>query len=123
VYCVQGDPDRAGGATLAAYDLKDGAPAWRRYLAGPSSGWVLALTERGVVAHPRPGRPGDEPLDALPLVVCRRDTGAPVQRLVFPATVSDLAVRLAPGAIQVATQAGLWGLGERPTVDGARSPR
>ena len=38
------------------------------------------------------------------------------------AVVSELAVRLAPRGALVATQGGLWALGERPT-DGVNPPR
>jgi outer membrane protein assembly factor BamB len=123
VYGVQGDPDHLGGATLTAFALADGAPVWNRHLIGPASGWVLSLTDRYVVAHPSPGPGIDRALSGLPLVFCRRDTGALVQRVVFPADISALAVRLAPQGTLIASQAGLWALGGLPTVDGVKGPR
>ena len=107
------DGDRvfcAIGATLAAYSLSDGQPAWSRPLTGPRSGWSVALADRYVAAYPAPGR-GDDAIESLPLVLCRRDDGAIVQRLAFPATVSELAVSLLPKGAIVATQGGAWALG------------
>jgi hypothetical protein len=56
-------------------------------------------------------------LEGLPVVFCRRESGALVQRLLFPVTVTDVAVRLAPRGAVIATQSGLWALGERRAVD------
>lgn len=114
VYAVGGDGPAA--SALMAVDLADGHVLWKRLLAGPAQGWSLSLTDRCVVAHPNPRRSVNPPAD-IPLVFCRRDTGALVQRLVFPAGAADLAVRLVPRGVLVATQAGLWGLGEAPPVD------
>ncbi len=111
VYC-------AYDSTLTAYRLDNGEPAWRRHLVGPeSSGWSIALTERFVVAYPDPTRSLGGLLDSLPIVLCRRQDGLPVQRLVFNAPVSASAVRLDAGSVVVATQGRLWALG--PSVDGA----
>jgi hypothetical protein len=49
----------------------------------------------------------------LPIVFRRRDTGDLVQRLLFPAPVTELTVKLAPRSAFIATQAGLWALGDR----------
>ena len=114
VYAVGGDGPAA--SALIAVDLADGRTAWKRLLAGPARGWALSLTDRCVAAHPNPRRSAAPPAD-LPLVFCRRDTGALVQRLVFPAGAAELAVRLVPRGVLVATQAGLWGLGDAPAVD------
>ena len=120
------DADRfycATGATLAAYNLADGQPLWSRPLTGPKVGWSVALSDRHVTVYPSPSRSLDGPLNGVSLVVCRRDTGALVQRLSFPATASDLAVRLLPEGAIVATQASAWALGEAKVVDGPRPPR
>jgi hypothetical protein len=92
---------------------------------GPDSGWALALTERCVMAYPGPAstRPGEDEIDGLPLIFRRRDSGALVQRLYFPVTLSGVAVRLAPRGALVATRGGLWSLGERRELDGASSER
>jgi cellulose synthase operon protein C len=121
IYCVNGTASE--DMTLAAFALSDGALAWRRHLAGPTGGWVLALTDRCVAAYPSPKRSLAGDLHGLPLVFCRRDTGTLVQRLLLPVDVSELAVALAPRGVLVATQAGLWALGDRRAVDGATPPR
>src|SRR5256885_4346066 len=64
-------------------------------LSRSSTAWAIALTQHNVAAYPSPSKPAGTPLGSLPLVFCRRDTGELVQRLVFPAVVSELAVRLA----------------------------
>ncbi|MDB5353292.1 MAG: hypothetical protein JWN86_4539, partial [Planctomycetota bacterium] len=120
------DGDRfycATGATLTALNLNDGEPLWTRALLGPPEGWSLALSERYVTAYPSPTRSTDGPLDGLSLVVCRRDDGVLVQRFSFPASVSQLTVRLLSRGALVATQGGVWVLGEPKVVDGPRPPR
>ncbi|HEX8200028.1 MAG TPA: hypothetical protein VF590_06040, partial [Isosphaeraceae bacterium] len=110
--------------TLGAIALADGARLWTRDLAGPTdSSWSLALCRRWVAAFPTPGASAEGNLTDLPLVFCRRDTGALVQRFVVRAPVTTLAVRLAPRGALVATQGGLWALGDRRTVDGPGDPR
>ena len=112
------DADRlycATGATLAAYRLGDGEPTWTRHLSGPKAGWSVALAGRYVTAYPRPDRGEEEgAIQALPLVVCRRDDGALVQRVAIASPVKDLAVSLQPHGAIVATQAGAWALGPPP---------
>ncbi len=110
-------------ATLSAYSLGDGKPLWSRPLAGPTTGWVVALTDRHVATYPSPARSMDNSLESLPLEICRRDTGALVQRLSFPVTVTNLAVQMAPRGVLIATQAALWSLGDAQGVDGASPPR
>jgi hypothetical protein len=120
------DGDRvywASGQTLSGAWLRDGSLAWSQHLSGPESGWAVDLTERCVMAYPGlPRRAGDE-VEGLPLVFRRRDDGRLVQRLLFPVPVTEVAVRLAPGGAVVATQAGLWALGERAQVDAAGAGR
>jgi outer membrane protein assembly factor BamB len=109
------------GQTLQAASLSDGALVWTRYLTGPESGWALGLTERCVMAYPGPASSAAEnEIDGLPLVLRRRDTGELVQRLFFPVTLSDVAVRLAPHGALIATRGGLWSLGERRETGGSR---
>jgi outer membrane protein assembly factor BamB len=109
LFCVCG---QATNATLTSYNLSDGSIAWRQLLSGPPSGWAVALTERSVAVYPSPGRSVDGDLDGLPIAFFRRTNGQLVQRLLLPAPVTDLAVRLAPHSALVATQAGAWALGE-----------
>ena len=74
------------------------------------------------MAYPVLSAHAEGELESLPLVFRRRDTGELVQRLVFPVAVSDVAVRLAPRGALVATQGGLWSLGERSPMDASESP-
>ena len=114
----------AGGGNLAALGLGDGSTLWKRPLDGPPAvAWAVALTERSVAAYPTPSRAREEYLSTLPIVLHRRDDGVPIQRLLFQGTVSDLAVRFTARGALVATQAGLWALGDRQVMDGARGPR
>jgi outer membrane protein assembly factor BamB/tetratricopeptide (TPR) repeat protein len=106
------------GQTLNGARLRDGALAWSRHLSGPESGWVIDLTERSVLAYPGLPRKAENELEGLPLVFRRRDDGRLVQRLLFPVPVTEVAVRLSPGGAVVATQSGLWALGDRAAVDG-----
>jgi hypothetical protein len=107
LFCASGP-----GPVLTAYDAERGEPLWSRPLSGPGSGWGLWTAGRFLVAYPGPARtPGAESLHDLPLVVCDRDTGRLVQRLLLPAEVTDLAVRPAPGGALVATQDRGWAVG------------
>jgi outer membrane protein assembly factor BamB len=120
------DGDRfywVSGQTLSGGSAADGSLLWARHLAGPEKGWAIALTERCVMAYPRPSRQDEGKLEQLPIVFRRRDNGDLVQRLLFPVDTSDLAVRLGPRGVLVATQSGLWALGERSAVDRPRSSR
>jgi outer membrane protein assembly factor BamB/tetratricopeptide (TPR) repeat protein len=119
------DGDRfffTSGHTLVALALTDGVRVWQRHLTGPETGWAIALTDRCVAAYPNPSRSSDMPLNELPLVFCRRETGELVQRILFSTSVSDVAVRLAPHSALVATQAGLWALGDRAVPVGVQPP-
>ncbi len=120
------DGDRvywASGQSLSAASLRDGSLVWNQHLSGPESGWVVDLTDRCVMAYPGLTRHVGDEVEGLPLVFRRRDDGRLVQRLLFPVPVTEVAVRLAPGGAVVATQAGLWALGERPEVDALKGPR
>jgi cellulose synthase operon protein C len=111
------------GQALNAALMRDGSSAWSFHLSGPESGWSIDLTERCVLAYPGLPRRVENELEGLPLVFRRRDDGRLVQRLLFPVPVSDVAVRLAPGGVVVATQAGVWALGERSPMDGRGAGR
>ena len=103
--------------------LSDGSLAWSRFLSGPETGWSIDLTNRCVLAHPGQPQRTDGDREGLPLVFRRRTDGALVQRILFAAPVSEVAVRLTPGRVLVATQTGVWSLGERNLMDGARAGR
>jgi hypothetical protein len=113
----------ATGSVLTAYALADGKRVWRRYLLGAESGWAVVLTDRYVAAYPNPTRALDRSLETLPLAFFRGDDGRLLQRLTFPASISELTVGLASRDALVATQANLWSLGERPTMDVEAPPR
>ena len=113
----------ASGATLSAYALADGSPLWKRPLNGPANAWDLALTERSVAAYPAPSKIRDNPISVLPLIFHRRSDGEPIQRVLIQAPVSDLAVRFSPKGALVATQGGLWSLGDRQVMDGSKPSR
>ena len=114
----------ANGPALSALSMADGSVLWKRPLNGPAIGWSLALTERSVAAYPNPTRIKEDDLGVLPLVFHRRLDGEPLQRLLFQAPVSDLTIRFSPRGVLVATQGGLWALGDRQQVmDVARGPR
>ena len=49
----------------------------------------------------------------MPVVARRQDTGALVQRFVFPATIADVNVKLDPRGAVVATSRALWALCRR----------
>ena len=72
--------------------------------------------QRCVLAYPGQPRAGTEG-EGFPLVFRRRGDGALVQRLLFPPDATELTVRLAPGSLLVATENGVWSLGERSPVD------
>ena len=113
----------ANGPTLAAIALADGAMLWKRPLNGPASGWDVALTERSVAVYPGSAKLKEEALGLLPLVFHRREDGEPIQRLLIQAPVTDLTVRFSPRGALIATQGGLWALGDRQVMDGSRTPR
>ncbi len=114
--------------TLRAIDLRTGDASWTEKwtTSAEDSVWSLSLAPDHVVAYPRLPAPGQGvDLETVPVIVRRRETGALVQRLVFPAgnRAADLpepgevaeAVTFNPdqlGAV-IATPRGLWGLGAR----------
>ncbi len=113
------------GPTLSSLKLSDGMFLWSKHLSGRETGWAIELTESCVLAHPGPLRRSETDPEGLPLILRRRDTGALVQRMYFPAPATEVAVRLSPGGAVVATQAGLWALGTREgrSIDAAAVDR
>src|SRR5690242_19408221 len=84
------------GQTLRGAALKDGSVLWSRSLSGPEAGWSVELSDRCVLAYPGLPRLTGNEIEGLPLVFRRRDSGDLVQRLLFPVSVTDVAVRLSP---------------------------
>jgi outer membrane protein assembly factor BamB/tetratricopeptide (TPR) repeat protein len=115
VYCVSQQ-------TLRALSVEDGSTVWSGHLSGPENAfWSLALSERFVVAYPSLSSVSEEELESMPVVVRRQETGALVQRFVFPATIADVSVKLDGRGALVATSRALWALHRRDS--GALSPR
>ncbi len=112
--------------TLRAVSLADGTPVWNCEWAGPEdSWWSIALSANHVIAYPNhTGLADGAEMETIPVVVRRRETGAMVQRFLFPANSTALPPRADPatprgfvtfkidpvGAL-VATPRGVWGLG------------
>ncbi len=107
VYC-------ASQQTLRALSLDDGTSLWMRHLSGPENAlWSLALSDRCVIAYPSLSNLSEGETESMPVVVRRQETGALVQRFVFPATIADVNVKLDSRGVLVATYRGLWALGGR----------
>ena len=111
------------GQSLHAAALGDGTQVWSHHLSGPESGWSVELARRYVLTYPGLPRKTGEEIEGLSLVFRRRETGALVQRLVFPVAVTEVAVGLGSGGMIVATQSGVWSLGGRGPVDGRKIER
>ncbi|MGO9915177.1 MAG: PQQ-binding-like beta-propeller repeat protein [Isosphaeraceae bacterium] len=112
----------ASGRTLRAISLDDGTPVWSIYLSGPEEAtWSIFLTGHHVLAYPSKTESADGgELDNMCVVVRRRETGALLQRFVFPTTIASVAFKADPRGVWVATARGLWALGKR---EGGSSPR
>jgi outer membrane protein assembly factor BamB/tetratricopeptide (TPR) repeat protein len=103
--------------TLRAITLATGAPDWSRdWVGSENSSWSVALAADHVVAYP--SGPADlaelenlPPVENMPVIVRRRETGALVQRFVFPAAIANVTLRIDPDGALVATPRGIWGLG------------
>jgi outer membrane protein assembly factor BamB/tetratricopeptide (TPR) repeat protein len=107
VYC-------ATQQSLRTLSIEDGRVLWTCPLTGPENAvWSLALAERYVVAYPSASSLSDEELESMPVVARRQDTGALVQRFVFPATIADVSVRLDARGAVIATSRSLWALCRR----------
>ncbi len=109
-------------AELCAISLDDGTPVWSIYLSGPEEAtWSIFLTGHHVLAYPSKTESADGgELDNMCVVVRRRETGALLQRFVFPTTIASVAFKADPRGVWVATARGLWALGKR---EGGSSPR
>jgi outer membrane protein assembly factor BamB/tetratricopeptide (TPR) repeat protein len=123
VFVTSGSMLPAFASTLSAFSMRDGSLIWKRSLTGPALAWDVALTERSVVAYPSPSRLKEDGIGVLPLVFHRRDDGEPIQRLLIQAPITDLAIRFSARGALVATQGGLWALGDRQVMDGSKGPR
>ena len=110
----------ANAKDLLAVRLDKGANLWKKPLNGPLRGWSVALTDRSVLAFPSPDRVEGA---TFPLVLHRRDDGQLLQRLQFPTTPAELAVRSSSRGLIVATSTGVWALGERPGMDATGAGR
>lgn len=101
---------------LRAFSLADGSPVWSHHLSGRESNdvdWSITLSDRYVMALPVRSDLADGEADSLPVVLRLRESGALVQRLLFPATVSEATLRLEPGGAVVSSASGVWALRER----------
>ncbi len=113
----------ASEPSLSAIRINDGTTAWKRPLNGPAKGWAVVLTDRSVAAYPAPERMDKHEGATFPLLIRRRDDGDLIQRLQFPTSSADLAVRFSPRGVLIATSTAAWGLGDRPGMDDARPDR
>ena len=124
-YCVSkssGDAVRKV-CTLRAVSLEDGSAVWSRHLAGRDLIlWSLALSDRSVLVYPSLSSLWEEEVEAMPVVVCRQDDGALIQRFVFPATIADVHVQLDSRGAVIATPRELWALGGRPQTQEGGPP-
>jgi outer membrane protein assembly factor BamB/TolA-binding protein len=107
---------------LRALSVDDGTALWSCHLTGPENAlWCLALSEKCVLSYPSLPNLSDDEMESMPVVVRRQDTGALVQRFVFPATIADVKVRLDARGALVATSHALWALSRRE-AGGALDP-
>ncbi len=107
VYC-------ASQQTLRAMAMDDGRPLWSCHLTGPENArWSVLLSERCVLACPCVSNSSEEELETLPVVIRRQDSGALLQRFVFPATIAEVNLRLDARGMVVATSRSLWALCRR----------
>jgi outer membrane protein assembly factor BamB len=100
---------------LRAISLEDGRAIWAFHLAGPEDTiWSLVLARDHVIAYPgsSPQTAGGEPVD-LPVIIRRCDSGALVQRLVFPTTRAEFRLKIDARGALLATSRGLLGLGPK----------
>jgi outer membrane protein assembly factor BamB/tetratricopeptide (TPR) repeat protein len=131
-YCIS----RFGATvTLRAVSLEGGTAVWTSEWTtnAEDSSWSLALAADHVFAYPVPSVQGKGvEMETIPVIVRRRDTGALVQRLVFPANgkvaepsppqdrgpaggdaLAAVTFNLDHLGAVVATPRGIWGLGVR----------
>jgi hypothetical protein len=112
--------------------LDDGARLWSCALTGPEDAvWSIALTQRCVIAYPNSSRlsaGGDNEntpviLENMPVILRRRETGALVQRFVFPTTIADVMFKVDSRGALLATSRGMWSLGSKEANQSHRSER
>jgi len=117
---------------LRALSLEDGSRLWSSNLTGPDDAlWSIALTQRCVIAYPHRARPSDGGgnestpvvLENMPVIVRRRETGALVQRFVFPTTIADVTFKVDSRGALLATSGGMWSLGSKEASQSALSER
>ena len=114
VYCVSQQ-------TLRALCDRRWLAALGCHLTGPENAlWSIALSDRCVLAYPSLSNLSEGELESMPVVIRRHETGALVQRFVFPATITDVKLKLDSRGVLVATYHGLWALARR---DGGADPR
>ncbi len=119
--------------TLRSVSLSDGVQSWTSAWVGTEdSSWSIALSAQHVIAYPnQTGLADGFEMATIPVIVRRRETGALVQRFLFPATPVEavppadpggalaattqgvVSVRIDPGGASVATPRGVWGLGAK----------
>jgi outer membrane protein assembly factor BamB len=105
---------------LRALSVDDGRALWTCHLTGPENAlWCLALSEKCLLTYPSLSNLSEDEMESMPVVVRRQDTGALVQRFVFPATIADVNVRLDARGALVATSHALWALSRREGGGGA----
>jgi hypothetical protein len=106
---------------MRALSLDDGSVLWTCHLSGPENAqWSIALSERCVAAYPSSAAGSEEEMESMPVVVRRQDTGALVQRFVFPATIADVNLRLDGRGALLATSRVLWAFARPPAGAAAR---
>ena len=109
---------------------------WRAAMVVPLTGpedavWSIALTQRCVIAYPNSSRlsaGGDNEntpviLENMPVILRRRETGALVQRFVFPTTIADVMLKVDSRGALLATSRGMWSLGSKEANQSHRSER
>ncbi|MGP0062353.1 MAG: PQQ-binding-like beta-propeller repeat protein [Isosphaeraceae bacterium] len=121
--------------TLRAILLADGVPAWTSEWPGmEDSRWSIALSAQHVIAYPnQTGLADGFEMATIPVILRGRETGALVQRFLFPATQAEptrgdlggmaatatpglVTFKLDPGGASLATPRGVWGLGAKRAV-------
>jgi len=125
-YCVNiesifGGPRHA----IRALSLEDGSRVWSCHLAGPlDAAWSIALTQRCVIAYPHSARAADGgDIENMPVILRLRETGALVQRFVFPTTIADVTFKVDTRGALVATSQGMWSLGSKEVSQSPLSER
>ena len=62
-------------------------------------------------------------LENMPVILRRRETGALVQRFVFPTTIADVTFKVDSRGALLATSRGIWSLGSKEVSQSPRSER